>query len=85
MTEAMAVEVGGSDFWDRILKLAPLRFRPGSILQSNAGQLFVVSGDYKYLVPNMEVFRLRGYSQTNAIAASDADLALHKDWPTPLR
>jgi hypothetical protein len=84
MNESIAVEIGGSDFWGRILTLEPLRFRSGSILQSGAGQLFVVSGDSKYLVPNMEVFRLRGYNQANIIAASDAELALHKSAPTVL-
>src|SRR5262249_3548030 len=85
MTEAMAVEMGNSDFWSHAVPLAPLRFRPGTILQSSAGQLYIVSGEYKYLVPTMEVFRLRGYNPANAIAASDAELALHKDWATPLR
>jgi murein DD-endopeptidase MepM/ murein hydrolase activator NlpD len=85
MNEAMAVEMGGTDFWDHVVSVGPMRFRSGTILQSGAGQLFVVSGEYKYLVPNMDVFHLRGYNQANAIAASDAELALHKDWPTPLR
>jgi hypothetical protein len=84
MDEGIAVEVGDNTFWDRVLKLEPLRFRPGSILQSGAGQLFVVSGQYKHLVPTMEVFRLRGYNLANVIPASDPELALHKDWPTPL-
>src|SRR5438552_3191883 len=63
---------------------SPIRFRPGTILQSNAGQIFIVSGEYKHLVPSMELFHQRGYSNANIYAATDEELALHKTWPTPL-
>jgi murein DD-endopeptidase MepM/ murein hydrolase activator NlpD len=85
MTESQAVEVSSESFWDRTLRMEPLRFRPGSIVQSAAGQIFIVSGEYKHLVPTMDVFHRRGYKESNIIAATDAELALHKDWPTPLR
>jgi hypothetical protein len=83
--ETMAVQIGSPDFWDRVLKLDPVPFRPGAILKSSTGQLYVVSGQYKYLVPSMDVLVRRGYNAANAIFATDADLALEKDWPTPLR
>lgn len=82
--ETAAVAVGDTQFWDRILQLAPVRFRPGTILRSGAGQLYVVSGDYKYRVDSMATFHRRGYNEANAIAATDAELSLHNDWPTPL-
>jgi len=85
LDESTAVEVSGQQFWDRILKLDPVPFRPGAILQSGSGQLFVVSGQYKYTVPNMSVLVNRGYNAANAIPVTDAELALEKDWPTPLR
>jgi murein DD-endopeptidase MepM/ murein hydrolase activator NlpD len=80
-----AVEVYSDQFWDRIGRLEPLRFRPGSILQSPSGQIWVVSGEYRHLVPSMEMFEHRGYSKANVIAVSDDELALHKAWPTPLK
>jgi hypothetical protein len=85
MEEAAAVTIGDESFWGRIIQLAPVRFRSGTILQSRAGQLFIVSGEYKHLVPTMEIFQRRGYLKSNVIAATDAELALHRDWPTPLR
>jgi murein DD-endopeptidase MepM/ murein hydrolase activator NlpD len=85
MREADAVEVWNSEFWDRMGRLEALRFRPGTILQSSIGQLWIVSGEYRHLVPTMDVFQLRGYSKANVLAVSDAELALHKDWPTPLK
>jgi hypothetical protein len=84
MNEGQAVEVYSPEFWERIGRLDPLRFRPGTILQSNAGQIFIVSGEYKHLVPTMDMFHLRGYSNANILAATDDELALHKTWPTPL-
>ena len=79
----MAVEVDGQDFWDRVLKLDPVRFRSGALLQSSAGQFYVVSGAYKYRA-DPAVLQRRGYNLANAILATDAELALQKDWPTPL-
>jgi hypothetical protein len=84
LDESMAIQMGGPDFWDRVLSLDPVPFRPGAILQSSTGQLYVVSGQYKYSVPGMDVFTRRGYNAANAIPATDAELALEKDWPTPL-
>lgn len=84
LDESMAVPVGGLDFWGRALKLAPVPFRPGSILRSSSGQLYVVSGEYKYAVTNLDLFARRGYNAANAIPVTDAELALEKDWPTPL-
>jgi hypothetical protein len=82
---ATAVEVYSSEFWDRIGRLEPLRFRPGTVVQSTIGQIWVVSGEYRHLVPSMEMFERRGYSKANIIAVSDEELALHKAWPTPLK
>jgi hypothetical protein len=85
MSEADAVEVSNTEWWERIGRMDALRFRPGSILQSSAGQLWIVSGEYRHLVPTMDVFQRRGYNKANVRAVSDAELALHKEWPTPLK
>jgi hypothetical protein len=82
--EGMAVEVSGQDFWDRILKLDPVGFRSGALLESSSGQFYVVSGVYKYRA-DPAVLQRRGYNLANAILVTDAQLALEKDWPTPLR
>lgn len=85
MAEADAVEVWNTEFWERIGRMDALRFRSGTILQSSTGQLWIVSGEYRHLVPTMDVFQLRGYNKANVLAVSDAELALHKEWPTPLK
>jgi murein DD-endopeptidase MepM/ murein hydrolase activator NlpD len=81
--EGMAVEVSGQDFWGRALKLDPVGFRSGALLQSSAGQYYVVSGAYKYRADAATLQR-RGYNLANAILVTDAELALQKDWPAPL-
>jgi hypothetical protein len=84
MSEADAVEVNSTDFWERIGRLDPLGFRPGTIVQSNAGQIFIVSGEYRHTIPTMDVFERRGYSKSNILAVTNEELALHKEFPTPL-
>jgi len=74
----------GEGIFDRAQKLNPVRFRPGTLLESSAGQFYVVSGEYKYQA-DPAVLQRRGYSTANALLVTDADLALEKDWPTPLR
>jgi hypothetical protein len=86
MDESMAAEINDFDFWDRIGRMdSPLRFRSGAILQSSTGQLWIVSGDYRHAVPSVELFERRGYSRANIIPVSDAELALHREAPTPLQ
>jgi murein DD-endopeptidase MepM/ murein hydrolase activator NlpD len=85
MTEADAVEVWNTEFWERNGRMEALRFRPGTILQSRAGAWYVVSGEYRHWIPTMDVFQRRGYNNANVLAVSDEELALHKEWPTPLK
>lgn len=79
-----AGSISGLGLFDRAQRLQPVRFRPGSLLESSTGQFYVVSGVYKYQA-DLATLQRRGYNTANALLVGDADLALEQDWPTPLQ